>query len=277
MSARAKRLREIIARRDRVTPVFGIPNAFHAQVMERCGAEVAFIGTQITLGNYTALPDTGVVTMTESLMAARYIAGAVEIPLILDGDTGHGGAAAVQRLVEECIEHGLAGVRLDDQPIETKRATQSSGIEIISRQAAVERYAAAVERRDELDPDFVIMAQCYARDAIGGDLDECLARLDLYGRSGGADWVQFEAPHTVDEIRRAREAIPGMLTVMKGRLPRPLSLAQHRELDLNVAWYTFYPDRVLKARCYEAMVDVMERGIDAWTEFVDDRPGHPYL
>lgn len=276
MSTRTAKLREIMGRSG-VTPVFGIPGASFAQIMQSCGAEVAFIGTKITLGNYTALPDTGVITMTESLGAARYIAKAVDIPLIIDGDTGHGGPYAVQRLVEECIEIGLAGLRLDDQLLETKRTTMDDGIQIASRDAAVERYAAAVEARDRLDPDFVIMAQCYARDAVGSDLDECIARLNLYREDGGVDWVQFEAPHSLDEVRRARDEVDGMLTVMKGHLPRILSLDEHRDLGFNMAWYTFFPNQVLLASCHEAMTDFAGTGLSAWDRFVEPRSDNPWL
>src|SRR5262249_33472052 len=76
---------------DRVLAILGVPNAFHATIMEAAGCEAAFIGTGITGGNYTALPDTGLLSATECLQIAGYIARAVSFPLILDGDTGHGG------------------------------------------------------------------------------------------------------------------------------------------------------------------------------------------
>jgi 2-methylisocitrate lyase-like PEP mutase family enzyme len=63
--------------------------------------------------------------------------------VILDGDTGHGGPPAVRRLVHESIRAGLAGIRIDDQPVEGKRSTQTPGIEVVSRDAAAERYQAA--------------------------------------------------------------------------------------------------------------------------------------
>lgn len=275
-SSPGARLRQLMAREDTVTPVFGIPTAYHGKIMEDCGAEAAFIGTGITLGNYTGLPDLGLVTMTESIDAARYIASAVSMPLIIDGDTGHGGPPAVRRLVELCIDAGLAGLRLDDQVLEAKRATQSGGIQIVDRERATERYATAVARRDELDPDFVIMAQCYARDAVDGGIDECLHRLSAYGTEAGVDWVQFESPHSMEEVQAARDAVSGTLTVMKGRMPSVLTLDEHRELGLNMAWYTFFPDRVLKVACHDAMRDFWVDGVAAWTELVPKHTDNPY-
>jgi len=271
------RLRALLARNDRVLAILGVPNAFHATIMEAAGCEAAFIGTGITGGNYTALPDSGLLSSTECLQFAGYIARAVSFPLIVDGDTGHGGPPAVRRLVHECIRAGLAGLRIDDQPIEGKRATQSAGIEVVPREVAVERYQAAVRARDELDPDFVVMAQCYARDAVNGGMNELLERLGVYLTAGGVDWVQFESPHSVDEIKQARAAVAGTLSVMQGKLPRPLTLPEHFALGLNVAWYTFLPDQVLKATSWEFLRELSRRGIEAWTDFQARHEGNPYI
>ena len=108
----------------------------------------------------------------------------MNFPVIMDGDTGHGGIMAVRRLVRECIHAGIAGVRIDDQPIEGKRSTQSAGVEVVPLEQAIARYRAAVDMKNELDPNFVIMAQCYARDAANSDLDDCIARLKAYRRGG---------------------------------------------------------------------------------------------
>ncbi len=257
--------------------VLGTPNAFHAQIMEAAGCEAAFVGTGITGGNYTAFPDTGVLSAAECVQFGGYIARAVSFPVILDGDTGHGGAPAVRRLVHDSIRAGLAGIRIDDQPIEGKRATQTPGIEVVSRDTAVERYQAAVRARNELDPDFVIMAQCYARDATSGGMQELVERLNAYREHGGVDWVQFESPHSVEEVRQVRAAVPGTLSVMQGKLSRPLSLAEHFALGLRIAWYTFLPDQVLKATSWTFLREFKARDIAAWTDFQAKHEGNPYL
>jgi len=260
-----------------VLAVLGTPNAFHAQIMEAAGCEAAFVGTGITGGNYTALPDTGVLSATECVQFGGYIARAVSFPVILDGDTGHGGPSAVRRLVHESIRAGLAGIRIDDQPVESKRSTQTPGVEVVSRDVAVERYRAAVGARDELDPDFVIMAQCYARDAVNGGMGELLERLNEYLTRGRVDWVQFESPHWVEEVRQARAAVSGTLSVMQGKLPKPLTLSEHFALGLRIAWYTFLPDQVLKATSWEFLRELKERDIDAWTDFQARHAGNPYI
>src|ERR1044071_5128121 len=209
-----RKLKALLRRQERVLAVLGAPNAFHAKIMEANGVEACFVGTSITGGNYTGLPDVGILSSTECVGIARWIARSVKIPVILDGDTGHGGIMAVRRLVRECIDAGLAGLRLDDQPLEQKRRTMSAGISVVSREDALTRYRAAVDAKNEIDSEFVIMAQCYARNAVNGGMAELLKRLRLYEDEGGVDWVQFEAPHSVEEIKRARAAVKGPFSAM---------------------------------------------------------------
>ena len=80
------------------------------------------------------------------------------------------------RLVHDAIREGLAGLRIDDQPLESKKRMQSSGIVVGDVHEMVERYQWAVEARDAVDPSFVIMAQSYARNADNGGLDSLLQR-----------------------------------------------------------------------------------------------------
>jgi 2,3-dimethylmalate lyase len=270
------KLRQLLRRKNRVLAVLGAPNAFHAKIMEANGVEACFVGTSITGGNYTGLPDLGILSMTECVEIAKWIARSVKIPVILDGDTGHGGIMAVRRLVQECIEAGVAGLRLDDQPLEQKRRTMSAGISIVSRDDAVVRYRAAVDAKNEIDPDFVIMAQCYARNAINGGMAETLKRLRLYEKEGGADWVQFEAPHSVQEIKRARSVVKGPFSAMKGQLPRALTLEEHKSLKLTAAWYTFLPDQVLKISAWSFLQEFQKKGTRAWDEFVRANPKTPF-
>ena len=270
------KLRQLLRRKNKVLAVLGAPNAFHAKIMEANGVEACFVGTSITGGNYTGLPDLGILSMTECVEIAKWIARSVKIPVILDGDTGHGGIMAVRRLVRECIETGLAGLRLDDQPLEQKRRTMSAGISIVSREEAVARYRAAVDAKNEIDPDFVIMAQCYARNAVNGGMAETMKRLRLYEKEAGVNWVQFEAPHSVQEIKRARSVVKGPFSAMKGQLPRALTLEEHKSLKLNAAWYTFLPDQVLKTAAWSFFQEFQKKGMRAWDEFILANPDTPF-
>jgi len=274
-SAKRKRLRELLARRERVLAVLHPPTAALARIMDQAGCEAGFVGTSAVVGGYTGLADVGTATMSECVQIGKWIASAVDFPVILDGDTGHGGIMAVRRLVRECIDAGLAGVRIDDQPIEGKRRTQSAGVQVVPLEQAIARYRAAVDMRNELDPSFVVMAQCYARDATNGGLDACIQRLQAYERDAGVDWVQFESPHSEDEIRRARTAVEGTLSFMRGKLPRYLSAEEHLALGVNVAWYPGFTHHVIWAALWEFMRDFQKRGVAAWDDFQAAHKGYP--
>jgi 2-methylisocitrate lyase-like PEP mutase family enzyme len=207
---------------------------------------------------------------------AGWIARSVNFPIIMDGDTGHGGIMAVRRMIAECIRAGIAGVRIDDQPIEGKRRTQSAGMEVVPLDQAITRYRAAVDMKNELDPNFVIMAQCYARDAANGGLDDCIARLQAYREVAGVDWVQLESPHSMDEIRQARLAVKGPLSFMKGKLPRFLSLDEHLELGVNIAWFPGFTHHVTWAALWDFMQAFQVSGVGAWDDFVAGRKDRPY-
>jgi 2-methylisocitrate lyase-like PEP mutase family enzyme len=271
-----KQLRDLLRREGQVLAVLGAYNAYIASMMDRAGVEAGFVGGSITGGAYTGFPDSGVLTATEAVQFGGYIAQAVSFPLILDGDTGHGGSASVKRLVQESIRAGLAGLRLDDQPTDGKRSSLDPRIEILPPDAAVERYSAAIEARNEIDPDFVIMSKSSARDAVNGGLEECIKRMQIY-EAAGVDWLHFDAPHSLDEIPPVRAAVKATLSVMLDRLERPLSLDEHRGLGLDAAWYQFMPDRVIKTVVDEFLQDYSQRGLDAWLDFREQHEGSRFL
>ena len=271
------RLRLLLNRSDKVLAVMHPPTAACARIMEKAGCEVGFVGTGGVVGGYTGLADVGTLTMLECVTVAGWIAQAVKFPIIMDGDTGHGGIMAVRRLVKECIRAGIAGIRIDDQPIEGKRRTQSAGITVVPIEQAVARYRAAVDIKNELDPNFVIMAQCYARDAENSSFEDTLRRLTSYKEDAGVDWVQLEAPHSVEEIKQARAAVRGPFSFMKGRLPRYLALEEHLALGVNIAWLPGFTHHVIWAALSDFMQDFRERGVAAWDDFTARRRSKPYF
>jgi 2-methylisocitrate lyase-like PEP mutase family enzyme len=271
------RLKQLIHRQGKVLCVMHPPTAALARIMERQGCEALFVGTSGVVGGYTGMSDVGTATMTECVQVAGWIANSVATPVIIDGDTGHGGIMAVRRLVRESIHAGVAGIRIDDQPIEGKRRTQSAGLEVVPLEQAIVRYRAAVDMKNELDPDFVIVAQCYARDAANGGLDDALQRLAAYEREAGVDWVQLESPHSLDEVRQARKAVSCPLSFMKGRLPRYPSLDEYLALGVTIAWLPSFSHHVIWAALSDFMADFSQRGLAAWEDFQARRKDHPYI
>jgi 2-methylisocitrate lyase-like PEP mutase family enzyme len=276
VNEKSTRLKQLIHRKDKVLAVLHPPTAAHARIMEKAGCEAGFVGTGGVVGAYTGLADVGTLTMTECVQIAGWIAQAVNFPVMMDGDTGHGGVMAVRRMIRECIRAGIAGIRIDDQPIEGKRKTQSAGVEVVPLEQAVARYRAAVDMKNELDPDFVVMAQCYARDAANSSFEDTLERLKAYREQAGVDWVQLESPHSTDEIRQARAAVDGPFSFMKGKLGRFLGFDEHLALGVSIAWYPSFTHHVTWAALWDFMREFRERDVAAWNDFTASRKDDPY-
>ena len=272
-----ERLRSLLARRDRVLTVMHTPSAGLARAMQAAGAEAGFVGTAGVVGAYTGMEDVGVASIPECVMIGGWIARAVDFPVILDGDTGHGGIMSVRRLVEDSIRAGLAGVRIDDQDIEAKRGTTHAGIALASLDIVLARYRAAVDCARELDPNFVIMAQCYAGEAIGGGLDEALHRMRLYRDVAGVDWVQFTAPRSGDDIRKAREVVNGPFSVMEQHLPAPLDHSDLLELGISLQWAPNVTHMAAQVAVFELVQDYLARGPVAVREFRAKHADNPYV
>jgi 2-methylisocitrate lyase-like PEP mutase family enzyme len=272
------KLQDLIHRKGKVLTVMHPPSVTHARVMEAAGCEAGFIGTSVVVGAYTGMEDTGVASAPECVMIGGWIARGVDFPVMLDGDTGHGGVMSVRRIVQDSIRAGLAGIRIDDQSIEGKRGTGTAGIEVAPEEIAVARYKAAVDARNELDPDFVVMAQCYVGEAADGGHQEAIRRMKLYKEEGGVDWVQYTAPRSLEDIKEARDAIDGPFSVMSTYLkPAPT----HEELMDRGVFIEWAGVPVLPATyvaLYDLVKDAAERGASPAAESFRERyRDHPML
>ncbi|MCE2405393.1 MAG: isocitrate lyase/PEP mutase family protein [Dehalococcoidia bacterium] len=201
---KSKRLRELFDS-GKVFTIAGGSCAFHAKMAEAAGFECAYMSGGFTSSFLLGIPDAGIMTLTEMVENARRMARATSIPLLCDADQGYGNALNVRHTVEAFIGAGVAGIHLEDQPV-PKRCGFVSGKEVISLEEAAGKYRAAVDARDELDPDFVILARCDARTAVGGSLEETIRRLKAY-EEAGVDVLYFEAPQSMEELRAARAAV----------------------------------------------------------------------
>src|SRR5712691_696427 len=190
---KSARFRKLIAEGCLAMP--GVPNAAMARQVERAGFEAVYI-SGAGLANMTAgLPDIGLLTLTEVLRLAGYIARAVKIPAIVDADTGFGGSENAARTIRELEAAGLAGCHIEDQEF-PKRCGHLSGKSLIGVDEMTEKIKAAVAARR--DPDFMIIARTDAR-AIE-DFSRTINRAQRYVESG-ADAIFPEALQGEQEFR----------------------------------------------------------------------------
>jgi len=165
--------------------------------VEAAGFKAVTFGGYPASASLLAKPDVSLLTMTEMVNQARYIAGAVEIPLFVDGDTGHGNVTNVQRTLKEFERAGVAGLFIEDQ-VFPKRCGHMEGKQVISTDEMVAKIKAAVDARR--DDDLMIMARTDALAVYG--IDEAIERGNRYVEAG-ADIIFIEAPPSVEEMRRA--------------------------------------------------------------------------
>src|SRR5436305_11286184 len=187
------RLRELIAKGAIMLP--GVPNAAMARQAERLGFDAVYV-SGAGMANATAgVPDIGLLTLSEVAQLAGYIAKAIDIPAIVDADTGFGGAENVARTIQELEKAGLAGCHIEDQEF-PKRCGHLAGKSIVDVEEMVGRIKAAIASRH--DPNFMIIARTDAR-AVEG-FDRAVERAGEY-LAAGADAIFPEALQTAEEFR----------------------------------------------------------------------------
>lgn len=216
-------LREIFTRPETVVIPFGaLP--IHAQMAEYAGFEAFELSGGMSAWWAEGASDTGWLTLTEVVAHAKRVARSTDIPVYCDADTGFGAPINVMRTVEEFIDAGVAGIHIEDQR-EPKKSGGTTGIELVSDEEAIGRLNAAVEARDRLDPEFVIVARTDGFGAAGGSVDEAIRRAKLYRAETGVDVIFFEGFHTWEQAELALKETPGSNYVMGANLigKRPLS------------------------------------------------------
>jgi methylisocitrate lyase len=192
-----RRLRELLAQPGIIRSL-GAHDVFTALIVEQAGFETVFIGGFGTSASLLGLPDLNFLTMTEMADAVSRMAARVSIPVIADGDTGHGDLHNVQRTVAAFESAGAAGILLEDQ-VMPKRCGHFANKQVIGTDEMVLKIKAAV--RAKSDPDFVIFARTDARQMNG--LADAIDRVNRYC-DAGADIAFIEAP----ESRAELEEIP---------------------------------------------------------------------
>ncbi len=192
-NSKAARLRELIAQGAVMLP--GVPNAAIARQVERAGFKAVYV-SGAGMANATAgVPDIGLLSMTEVVMLAGYVADAVTIPAIVDADTGFGGAENVARTVRELEAAGLVGCHIEDQEF-PKRCGHLAGKSLVDLEEMVGKIKAAVTSRR--DRNFMIIARTDAR-AVEG-FDRAVERAGEY-LAAGADAIFPEALQSAEEFR----------------------------------------------------------------------------
>ena len=181
--------------------VMGAITAYAGLMAKRTGYKALYLSGGGVAANSLGMPDLGISTMEDVLTDARRIVEATGMPLLVDIDTGWGGAFNIGRTIRNFQRVGVAAVHMEDQ-VGQKRCGHRPGKEVVSKQEMVDRVKSAVDART--DEGFVIMARTDAA-AVEG-LDAAIERAVAYVEAG-ADMVFPEAMRSLDDYRKVKAAV----------------------------------------------------------------------
>jgi carboxyvinyl-carboxyphosphonate phosphorylmutase len=194
-------LRKQLEDKKKIMVLPGVFDALSARIAEKVGFDAVFQTGYGSAATLLGMPDYGFLNAGETIDNARRIMRAVNIPVIVDVDTGYGNPLNVWRLVRDLQSLGAAGIFLEDQ-VWPKRCGHMIGKEVVSKDDYIMKLKAAVEARE--DKDFIIVARTDARAPLG--LDEAIQRGRAYHKAG-ADVIFIEAPRSIEELKRIAKEI----------------------------------------------------------------------
>ncbi len=208
---RTTRLRAMLSSGEMVVAPFCL-NALHAKIAESVGFKAVYMTGSGTSAEH-GFSDVGLLTQTEMVANARYIANAVEVPVVADCDTGYGNAINVHRAVQEYESIGVSGIHIEDQ-VFPKKCGFFAGKDVIPMEEHVQKVRAALDARK--DKDFVIIARTDALQVNGWE--DTIRRCKAY-YAAGADLVFVDGVKTKEDLETCAREMADLPKVFNGADP----------------------------------------------------------
>ena len=210
----------------------GCHGALSARIAQAAGFEAIGMSGYAVSVSLLGKPDVGLITMSETARMCRYICNAVDIPVMVDADTGYGNVNNVRRTVDEIITAGAGGLFIEDQ-VDPKRCGHVAGKRLISIREGAEKIRAADKVRRELDTDFIIMACTDGRGALGRSFQECMDRAKAFA-DAEADIIFPEGLILSAEIGEMVEALNVPISYNRTGVSPMLDLAELESLGVRM-------------------------------------------
>ncbi|MGH8146882.1 MAG: methylisocitrate lyase [Rhodanobacteraceae bacterium] len=213
--------------------VVGAITAYAGLMARRVGYKALYLSGGGVAANSLGVPDLGISTMEDVLTDARRIVDATHLPLLVDIDTGWGGAFNIARTIHSFERIGVAAVHIEDQ-VGQKRCGHRPGKEVVPKEEMVDRIKSAVDART--DADFVVMARTDA--AANEGIDAAIERMVAYVEAG-ADMIFPEAMKTLDDYRRVKAAVkvPILANLTEFGYTPLYTLDELRSASVDIALY----------------------------------------
>ena len=251
----SEQFRTLLKGRD-IIQIPGCYDCITAVMVERSGFPAVYLtGSGISL-TLSGMPDLNAVSYLELRQVVQNIRGAIQIPMVVDIDTGFGAPLNLYRLTKEFEMLDIAAVQIEDQRI-PKKCGHELGRKLVEDSEMVSRIRTIYENRQE--NGMVIIARTDARTAAG--LDEAIRRGRLYAQAG-ADVIFVESPESIDEVRRiaADIDVPILFNNVEGGRSPFLSRQELQEAGVKLAIYPNAQTRVVTKKCMELLSSLKETG-----------------
>ncbi len=234
----------------------GAMNAYHARLAEAVGFKALYVSGGGVAAGSCGVPDLGITTMEDVLVDVRRITDISDLPVLVDVDTGWGGAFNIARTVRSMIKAGAAAIHIEDQ-VQQKRCGHRPNKAIVSLAEMVDRIKAAVDARR--DPDFVIMARTAAL-AVDG-LDAALERACACVEAG-ADMIFPEAVTELEGYRRFSVAagVPVLANITEFGVTPLFTVEELASAGVAVALYPLSAFRAANAAAVKVYRALRESG-----------------
>ncbi len=249
------RFRNAVAR-ERPLQVVGVINAYAARLAENAGFQALYISGGGVAAGSCGVPDLGVTTMEDVLIDVRRVTDATDLPVLVDIDTGWGGAFNIARTVKSMIKAGAAAVHIEDQ-VAQKRCGHRPGKAIVSKQEMVDRVKAAVDART--DEHFVIMARTdsLAVEGLEAALERARACVEA-----GAEMIFPEAVTELDVYRKFADAVaaPVLANITEFGLTPLFTTEELAAANVSLALYPLSAFRAMSAAALNVYQTIRTEG-----------------
>lgn len=255
MKTQGQKFREAVANN---TPlqILGVINAYSAMQAQKVGAKALYLSGGALAAMSLGVPDLGISTLEDVNIDVRRISTASDLPLLVDADTGFGGAFNIARTIRELTRSGAAGCHIEDQ-VAQKRCGHRPNKELVSCDEMCDRIKAALDGR--LDSSFVVMARTDAH-AIEGQqaaLERAAAYVDA-----GADMIFAEAIHSLEEYKQFTDTIkvPVLANITEfGKTPY-FTREELASVGIKMVLYPLSAARAMNKAALAVFEDILQNG-----------------
>jgi methylisocitrate lyase len=236
--------------------VIGAINAYHARLAERSGFQALYLSGGGVAAGSLGLPDLGITTLEDVLIDIRRITDVTSLPLLVDIDTGFGGAFNIARTIKSVEKAGAAAVHIEDQ-VQAKRCGHRPNKAIVTQDEMVDRVKAAVDAKT--DPDFVIMARtdALAVEGLNSAIDRACACVEA-----GADMIFPEAINDLETYQKftTKVNVPVLANITEFGATPLFTTEELKGVGISIVLYPLSAFRAMNKAALKIYEGIREHG-----------------